>query len=269
MTFFNGKSIWITGASSGIGKALAIELSKSQAKLILSSRNKDSLEATKKECINNGATEDQVELLTLDLQDSFSLAQKAKEAIRLFDTIDILINNAGISHRSSVQETSMDVQRQIMEINYFGAISLSKYLLDHMLEKGQGHQVIINSIAGKVSLPYRSAYTASKHALVGFYESMQRELKSSGVQVTIAYPGYITTNISVNALKGDGSTYGMMDKTQKKGLSAEYCAKKILSGIAEKKDQIVVSALKERTALFLQRFQPRLLAKIVSKSIKK
>lgn len=265
MLYFKNKVIWLTGASSGIGKALAFELAKHGAKLILSARKKDLLERIKEECISIGALETDIECLTLDLKDSFSLFQKAKEAQRLFGTVDMLINNAGVSHRSSIADTDISVHREIMEINYFGAISLSKYLLPAMMAEGSGHQVIICSVAGKVSLPNRSAYAASKHAQVGFYEAMQREVKHSGITVSIVYPGYVKTNLSLNALDGNGDRHGVMDKTQKNGLTASYCAKKICIGISQKEEAIVIGGLKERIGLFLERMAPRLLGKMLIK----
>ncbi|MBV6647167.1 MAG: SDR family NAD(P)-dependent oxidoreductase, partial [Cyclobacteriaceae bacterium] len=152
--------VWLTGASSGIGEAMAYLLDKKEAKVILSARRKEELERVKGNCIH----QDNIKILTLDLGDSFSIPQKAKEAETFFGPIDILINNGGISQRDKVINTDLEVDRMIMEVNYFGTIGLSKALLPKMVERQRGHHVVISSAVGIISTPLRSSYAAAKHA---------------------------------------------------------------------------------------------------------
>ena len=215
MTKIKDSVIWLTGASSGIGEQLAYKLAAKGAKLIISSRRKEELERVKKNCQS-----ETVEALTIDLADSFSLEQRAKEAETLFGPIDILINNGGISQRDSIMNTSLEVDRKLMEVNYFGAITLSKSLLPKMVERQKGHHVIVTSTVGIINTPLRSGYGASKHALHGFYDVLRAEHHDDNIKVSIILPGFIRTEISKNALTGDGTRQETMDKATGNGMSA-------------------------------------------------
>ena len=158
MKSLKGKNIWLTGASSGIGEAMAYLLNLEEANLIISARRKEELERVQKNC----HSPEKVKILTVDLADAFSLPQKAKEADRMWEGgIEVLINNGGISQRDKVINTSLDVDRKLMEVNYFGTIALSKALLPGMIERKRGHHVVITSAVGIISTPYRSAYSAA------------------------------------------------------------------------------------------------------------
>ena len=198
---FKNKVVWITGASSGIGKALAIELSQQKVKLILSSRNKEELELVKKQCQNSS----EIEILPLDLEDYLNVQKKVDKAIALFDKVDILVNNGGISQRSLAKETQIAVDKRIMDVNYLGTVALSKALLPHFIKNKKGHFVVTTSIVGKIGTPLRSSYAASKHALHGFFDSLRAEQYKNNIIVTLVCPGFVNTNISLNALTGDGS----------------------------------------------------------------
>jgi dehydrogenase/reductase SDR family protein 7B len=249
----SNKTIWITGASSGIGEALAKQLSALGANLILSARRMEVLEKVKASC----AFPDNIHLVQLDLKDHGSFDEKTEDAIAAFGQIDILINNGGISQRSLVKETSLDVDKELMNVNYFGTIGLTKSLLPHMLEGGSGHFVAVTSVTGLFESPYRSGYAASKHAIHGFYDSMRAELEDEGIKVTLCAPGFVRTNVSINAVTGDGSKLGKMDDAQAKGISAETCAKGIIKAI--KKQKRVVYIGKEELCRLCQTIFPRAL----------
>ncbi|MEM1327740.1 MAG: SDR family oxidoreductase [Bacteroidota bacterium] len=254
----NGKWVWITGASSGIGEALSYALADRGANLILSSRKQADLEAVKANC----APTSKVIIQVLDVAQQASFQQITEDLLAETGSIDILINNAGVSQRGLAQNTDIAVDRRIMEINYFGAIALTKTVLPYMLERNSGHFVAISSLVGKFGSPMRTTYAASKHALHGFFDSLRAELHMTNIKVTLVCPGYIRTDISKNALTSDGSPQGTMDQNQENGMSPETLAKKIIRAIETNKREIVVGG-KETMGVYLKRFVPGLFAKIV------
>ncbi len=257
---FTGKVVWITGASSGIGEALALVLNKRGAKLILSARRENVLLEVKEKC----SFPENVKILPLDLVDITSFEEKTKQAIACFGGIDVLINNGGISQRSTVAETPLEIDRKIMEVNYFGNIALSKTLLPHFHQQKSGYFVVISSLSGKFGFFLRSAYAASKHALVGFYESLRLEEEKNNIKVSLVFPGLIKTNISVNALDKDGKSSNEMDNNQAKGTTAKECALQIIKGL-EKEQHDIAAGGSELKALKLKRFFPKLFYKIIRK----
>ncbi len=258
---FTNKVIWITGASSGIGKSLAIELSKHHAKLILSSRNSTELAHVKNECVNS----ESVKIIPLDLEDYNSLPLKVEEALAAFNSIDILFNNGGISQRSLVKETSIAVDKRIMDINYLGTVALTKALLPHFIQKNKGHFVVTTSIVGKVATPLRSSYSASKHALHGFFDSLRAEVYQNNIKVTLACPGFVQTNVSLNALTGDGTPQNKMDKGTSSGLTSEAFAKKLLKAVKSEKQEVYIGGFKEKLGVYTKRFFPKLLSIMIRK----
>lgn len=258
---FNHKIIWITGASSGIGKSLAIALSKEHTKLILSSRNEAELNTVKNVCEHP----ENVKILPLDLEDYINLPSKVEEALSLFGTVDILFNNAGISQRSYVKETSITVDKRIMDVNYLGTVALSKALLPHFIEKNSGHFVVITSIVGKIGTPLRSSYAASKHALHGFFDSLRAEVYDHHIKVTLACPGFVQTNVSINALTGNGSTHNKLDTATKNGLTPEAFVIKLLKAVHQEKQEVYIGGFKEKLAVYVKRFFPKLLSKMIRK----
>ena len=260
MYFFN-KIIWITGASSGIGKALAIALSKQQCKLILSSRNKASLELVKAACEYPKS----IKIIPLDLENHASLSLKAVEAVKAFGKIDVLINNGGVSQRSLAVETSLDVDKRIMDINYLGTVVLTKAILPHFIKNQAGQFVITTSIVGKIGTPLRSSYAASKHALHGFFDSFRAENHQNNIAVTLICPGFINTNVSKNALTGNGTPQGKMDAATGNGISPERCAKLMLKAIKSKKEEVCIAGAKEKLGVYLKRFFPKLLSILIRK----
>ena len=250
--------IWITGASSGIGEALAHNLAKKGAKLILSARRKEELERVKNTC---QSAENNIFVLPLDLEKSHEFSIKVAEAIAHFGKIDILINNGGISQRSLAKDTSVDVDRRIMEIDYFG----SKALLPYFLERKAGKFVVITSLVGKFGTPMRSAYSAAKHALHGFFDALRAESWKENIKVLIVCPGFIKTQVSVNALIGSGEKQGKMDNAQANGMSAEICAEKIVNAIKQGKEEVYIGG-NEVFGVYLKRFFPSIFSKILRKA---
>ncbi|MEP6949378.1 MAG: SDR family oxidoreductase [Ginsengibacter sp.] len=255
---FNNKVVWITGASSGIGEALAYAFSAKGAKLILSSRRADELERVRKFCRDP----EQVKILPLDLLDIQSLENKTAEAISCFEQIDIMVHNGGISQRSLVIETDMAVHRKVMELDYFSYISITKALLPHFEQRKSGHFVVMSSVMGKIGTPMRSAYAAAKHALHGYFDCLRAEVSPMNIKVTILTPGYIQTNVSLNAVNKDGKPLGTQSKNIASGLSAGEAAKQILKVVAKGSYESYIGKFSgEKIALWLNRFSPNLIIK--------
>ncbi|MCH2224107.1 MAG: SDR family oxidoreductase [Crocinitomicaceae bacterium] len=260
MNIFQDKIVWVTGASAGIGMEIAKQTAEKGAKLILSARNKEKLQKLKLSLPNS----DQHLVLPLDLEHSGNFNELVSIVITEFGNIDFLFNNGGLSQRSEVHETPMEIDRRIMEINYFGNIALAKAVLPVFRRQKSGHFIVISSIAGKFGFFLRSAYSASKHALHGFYESLLLEEEKNNVFVTIACPGKINTDISMNALNATGGNHGVMDHNQATGMSVEACVTKLLLATSAKKKEILIGK-KEIKAVKLKRFMPRLFWKVIRK----
>lgn len=262
MDLFKNKVAWVTGASSGIGEALVHELAKRQVKVILSSRNENELKR-----VRAAAKLDDTNslILPLDLTDTTDIAQLCNKALERFGKIDLLFNNGGISQRAYANDTSLETDRKIMETNYFGQIALTKCVLPFMRSQKSGHIVVVSSISGKFGFYLRSAYSASKHALHGFFDSLRMEIHADNVKVLLICPGKIRTNISVNAIGSGGKKHGKMDKSQEHGMSAERCVVKILRAIESGKQEIYVGSFKERAALWMKRFFPKWFSVILRK----
>lgn len=258
MSFFSNKVVWVTGASSGIGQEICRQIAASGASLVISSRNEKALEELKLQLKNA----DKHFILPLDLEKSENFADLAAKVIEKFGRIDYLFNNGGLSQRSEAAATSIDVDRKIMEINYFGNIALSKAVLPYMQKNKSGHIVVISSISGKFGFYLRSAYSASKHALHGFYESLALEEAKNNIKVTIACPGKINTPISTNALTGEGEKHGIMDHNQETGMPVDLCVKKLLAAVEQNKKEVLIGN-KEIKAVTLKRFLPGLFWKII------
>lgn len=259
--FYDGKVIWITGASSGIGEALAMQLSQWNTRLILSARRRDELERVK---IGLNKKNEDVLILPLDLSDPSSLEVKAGEALTFFGRIDILINNGGISQRALALETAIMTDRQIMEINYFSGVILTKSVLPSMISNGFGHIAAVSSVTGRFGFPLRSAYSASKHALYGFYESLGAEYWDQGIRTTVVCPGRVQTNISLGALGPEGVACNVMDEGQKNGITSARCAGDILNGIRKNKREILTGG-KEILMIYIKRFLPWLSYRLARK----
>jgi short-subunit dehydrogenase len=260
MSEFKDKVIWITGASSGIGEALALELARKEARLILSARREDELkrvgELTKLPPLD-------LMILPFDLKDTSNASGLVAQIINKFGRIDILINNGGLSQRAEAGDTNPQTDRELMEINYFSAVNLTKAVLPYMKRQKSGNVVVISSIAGKFGFYLRSGYSAAKHALHGFFESFRLETEKDGIKTLIVCPGKIKTNISVNALSASG-LHGKMDESHVNAMSAEECARQIIQGINSNKEEIFIGG-KEILLIRIKRFFPSLFSKLIRK----
>ena len=262
-SYYKGKTVWITGASSGIGRALAIEISRVGGICVLSARSEEKLHET------NALTQnkDKNIVLPLDVTDEKAI-DVAYHKLNQMGPIDILINNAGVSQRSTAEETALEVYRSLMEVNYFSVVKLTKTVMTEMLERKSGSIVTISSIAGKVGPPYRSGYAASKHALHGFMESLRAEVSHRGLHILVVCPGYINTPIAINALNGEGEKYNKRDEENANGLDPNDLAKRIVNAIAKKKNEVYFGKF-EVNAVRLKRFWPGLLTKLLNRKFLK
>ena len=260
MTFAN-KTVWIIGASSGIGRAVALDMAIHGAKLVLSSRNLTELQKVKDECLQS--TEHCI-VIPLDLEKNSDYSNETNKIIIEYGKIDYLILVGGVSQRSLISETPLSIDRKLMEINYFGIISITKSVLPYMIKQKSGHITVISSIVGKFGFPLRSAYSASKHALHGYFETLRAEQHSNNINVTVVIPGRVSTNISQNALLKDGSKYNHFDKGQEQGISVQSCSKQILKAIKKNNKEVLIGG-KELTMVWLRRFLPFLFYKFATK----
>lgn len=261
MKNFADKVIWITGASSGIGEALCVQFASLGAKIILSSRSEVELLRVAKLC---KIDEKKYLILPFDLHNTSNLNPLIETILSKFGKIDVLINNGGFSQRSEAINTDMKTVRDLMEVNFFSAVALTQSVLPHMIKNSQGQIVVISSIAGKFGFYLRSSYSAAKHALHGYFESLRLEIEDKGIKTLIVCPGKIKTNISLNAVAEKGSKHGKMDPSHEHAMSAEECAKKIVRGIIDEKEEIFVGG-KELKALWVKRYFPKLFSRLIKK----
>ncbi|HBE47181.1 Oxidoreductase, short chain dehydrogenase [uncultured spirochete] len=282
----SGKVVWITGASSGIGRSLAVEAARRGAWLILSGRNVPALEETAALCERarlasenqQNAQKDEQEaspgarnhaactLLPFDLADPEARLEAAQKALTIHGRIDVLMLNAGVSQRAKFVETSADVFNLIMETNFFAAVDIVRAVLPQMCSHSSGVIACVSSVAGLMGAPWRTAYSASKHAQAGFFSSLRTELYGSGIQISIVYPGFVRTAISENALAGDGTRHGKLDPLQKFGQNPEVTARTIWDKLETGKLDIKVAfELKARLGVFLSRYFPALFVRSISR----
>ena len=254
MSFFNEKVVWITGASSGIGEALVYAFSKRGARLILSARRKEELERVKQNC---ASTSESVMVLPLDVSDGGQISSAAKEVLNRFGEVDVLINNAGLSHWTKVNDLSLDVIRKIMDVNFFGGVALTKEVLPGMLSRKQGTVVVISSVLGKMPVRKQAAYVASKHAIQGFYDTLRLEVSPEGLNVLLVCPGFVRTNVARNSLNKEGTAINQSNPKIEHGLHPSYVAEKIIEGIEKRKQEIIIAGTPEKTAVLMKRLFPR------------
>lgn len=253
------KVFWITGASSGIGEGLAYELAKKNNRIILSGRNVEVLERVKENC--NG----KAEILPFDLADFDNAEMNVKKAISLFGKIDVLICNGGISQRSLISDTSFEVDRKLIEVDYLANVALAKAILPHFIQNQSGHFAVVTSLMGKFGSPYRSGYCGAKHALHGFFDVMRMEHQKDGINVTMVCPGFIQTNVAKNALTADGSKQTTDDEATKNGLPVSVFAKRMVKAIEREKFEVYIGR-KETLGVYMKRFFPTLLHYFVIRS---
>jgi short-subunit dehydrogenase len=258
------KIIWITGASSGIGEALAVSCAAQGAKLVLSARRVNELERVAKRC---SIAEDRLLILPLDLEHTGNIEEKTNAVLRKFGRIDILVNNSGMGHRTKAVNTSTEIDRRIMEVNFFGTVNLSKSVARVMQKQKSGKIAVITSIMGKYGLPLYSTYAASKHALYGYFESMRQELYNDNVQVLIIAPGFINTDVSTKLLTESGKEYGVKSDAQEKGMTPENCAKGIVKALKGNRNHKFVGGY-EIFSVYVKQYFPSLFYKLMRKMTK-
>jgi short-subunit dehydrogenase len=254
---FAGKVVWITGASSGIGRSLALAFAAAGARLILSARRREALEEVQRAC-----SPAEVRLVPFDLADLDTIPDRAAEALGCFGVIDIMVHNAGLAARDRVTNTSRAVHEQVLRTNYLGPALLTQALLPSMLQRGGGHFVVISSLSGKYGGPLLSAYAASKHALHGFFESLLAEEHDHGIAITFVVPGFIRTDITAHALTGSGSSFGRVLPIFGQAMEPDECARRILRGVARRRPEVLVGG-SEVWTVSINRWFPRALAVLV------
>ena len=258
----NTPIIWITGASSGIGEALVYAYNRRGARLIISARNKEKLYEVKARCKGNVTD---IHVLPLDLEKLADLNEKTAEALKIYGRIDILIHSGGISQRSLAMETKLEVAQRLMNVNFFGTVALSQALIPSMIKQGGGQLVVVSSLVGKFGTRFRSAYAASKHALHGYFDSLRAELHAQNIGITIVCPGFIKTQVSVNALTGDGSAQNTMDEAQANGMLPDTCAEKMITAIRKRKEEVYIGG-KETYGVWLKRWAPATFSRLMRKA---
>ena len=256
--YFAGRRVWITGASSGIGAALAVLLAARGAKLILSARRVEVLQQLRQGLVNPDAHQ----IICLDLAQPERLYSEVSALVAAGLQVDVLINNAGISQRGRAQDTALSVDRKIMEVNYLGTVALTKAVLPALLASPSAVVATISSVSGLMASQGRAAYSAAKHALMGFMEALRAELHSQGIQVTVACPGWVQTQISINALNEVGVSVGKMEPRIATGISPERCAREFLRAIETGKDEVIIGRGVSVLAPTVKRFLPALFRRL-------
>ncbi len=264
-TIFHNNVVIITGASAGIGRALALNLARQGAWLVLAARDKSRLEELANECEGLGA---RALVVPTDVSDKFQCRTLIDKTVEEFGRIDTLVNNAGITMWAPFAEISdLSIIEKIMQVNYFGSVYTTHYALPH-LKKSHGRLVAVSSLTGKNGVPTRSAYAASKHAMAGFFDSLRIELADSGVSVTVAYPGFVATEVRLRAFGADGKPLGQSHLDESKVMSAEKCAELIVKTMARRKREVVMGT-KAKVGRWLKLISPALVDKIAKKAIEK
>jgi short-subunit dehydrogenase len=255
---WNDKVIWVTGASSGIGRALALAWSQAGAKLVISARDATRLCQVQSECRHP----EDVRIIPLDLGELDTLPQQTREAHSAWGRVDVMVHCAGIALREPAVSTPLALDQKIMNVNYFGPMLITKLLLPEMLRQGAGHFVVLSSLSGRYGVPRLSAYAAAKHALHGYFESLRAETHAAGIRVTMVVPGFIRTPIVEHALTGSGAQYGRSLAAYQQGMDPALCAEQILRGVLRQREEFAVGGWEVLT-LCLHRMAPRLLSSLM------
>ncbi|RMA80064.1 SDR family oxidoreductase [Umboniibacter marinipuniceus] len=258
------KVIWITGASSGIGRELAIQLSLRGAKLILTARREEQLEETRQLCVNS----EQHKILSCDLNDYHQAAHWAERAVAMYGHVDILVNNAGVSQRGGVIDTPIDVDEALIRLDYLSLVALSKAIMPHFIERQSGYYVNISSVAGKLGAPMRTSYSGAKHAVVGFSDSLRFELFPHNIKVTVICPGYVQTPIAVSALNEKNEAANMYDPDIENGMPVTTAVRKIIRAMEAQKNEVLVANGMPWLGYHLRRLLPNTFPALMTKMVK-
>ena len=256
---FLNKVVWITGASSGIGEALSYRFAALGASLILSSRREEVLNKVNDQLPKNPGS---AKILPLDLEDLDQLPQKTEEALSFFSHIDYFISNAGLAVKDYALNTDISIDKKLMLINYFGPVVITKKLLPSFMANKRGHIVVVSSLSGKYGVPRIAAYAASKHALIGFFETLRSEIYNTEIKITIVIPGIINTEITAHAVTGSGEIFNKVETTFKTAYPVDKAARKIVEAILKEKEEAFIGGM-EGFTLWLNRFSPWLLRRFI------
>ncbi|KAG9342959.1 hypothetical protein JZ751_015175 [Albula glossodonta] len=262
----------ITGASSGLGKECARVFHAAGARLILCGRDRARLQELAqdlKEVADSKQKMHTASIVTFDLSDTEAVASAAEEILKCHGHVDILINNAGVSYRGMILSTHVDVHKQVMGINYFGPVALTQAILPSMVQRKSGHVAVISSVQGKISIPFRSAYSASKHATQAYFDCLRAEMEQHGVAVSVFSPGYIRTNLSLNAVTGDGSKYGVLDRTTAEGQDPAVVAQAVLRAVGQRKKDVLLAGPLPTLAVYIRTLFPELFFKLMASRARK
>ncbi len=248
---FAAKVVWITGASSGIGEALALALLEQGAEVILSGRRVEALQALAERAPQRAL------VLPFESTDYERLPALVEQAWAWRGRIDLLVNNAGVSQRSLALDTGLAVYRQLMEVDYLAPVALTQALLPRLVEQRGGQLAVVSSVAGKVGAPLRTGYCGAKHAVVGYFEALRAEVEAAyGIGVSVILPGSVRTAIALNSLEGNGTQRGRSDTNIDNGIDPAVAAQTILAGLAARQHDIVVAEGMEKLALQLRQADP-------------
>ena len=262
---FTNKTIIITGASSGIGKELAIRLAEKNTKLVITARNKQRLGEVANQCRAKGSG---VLVVAADVANKADCKNIIEETVKAFGGIDILVNNAGITMWAEFEKvTNLEALEQIMQVNFFGSMYLTHFALPYLI-KSKGQIVGVSSLTGKTGIPTRSIYAASKHAMAGFFDSLRIELKEKGVAVTMIYPGFVSSEVRERALNGEGIPLGKSPVKEKEVMSVEECVRQMLPVIEKRKRELVMTT-RAKVGLWLKMVAPGVTDNIALKAIRK
>lgn len=247
------QTVWITGASSGVGEGMATVFHREGANVILSGRRADELERVKAACTGGTGS---VTLVPFDITDAAGREAAANAVLDQFERLDVLVNNAGIGQRSLAKDTQLDVDRRVMEVDFFGPIALTKLVLPRMIEQQGGHLIVTSSVAGKHAVPFHTTYCAAKHALHGWYDTLRIEHLSDNIAVTLLVIAGIRSNVFEHALTGDGTEYGRSDWGDDVGMPAEECAARVVDAIVNREPEVLISIEEAKQALLLKEKDP-------------
>ncbi len=261
MESLEGKVVWITGASSGIGKALAAECALQGAQVVLSARRFDELENVRVSILNP----DRHISVAMDITDESQMRRAYEQVLQEKGRIDWLINNAGLSQRALIADTTMQTERAIMEIDYFSQVFLTKLVLPTFLAQKTGRIAYVSSVAGLLGTQYRASYSAAKAAIHMWANSLRAEVAQDGVNVSVIFPGFVKTNVSFNALNGAGKPQAHQDEAIENGLEADDFAQQTVSALMKGQEYIVVGGRKEKLGVLVSRLSPKTLYKMIRK----
>lgn len=257
----NGKVVWITGASSGLGKALAQSCATRGAEVILTARRFEELENVRQSLSHP----ERHLCICADITDEAQVRSAFEQALNVKTKIDWLINNAGLSQRALIADTTMLTERAIMEVDYFSQVFLTKTVLPTLLQQKSGRVVFVSSVAGLLGTQYRASYSAAKAAIHMWANSLRAEVTDQGIGVSVVFPGFVKTNVSINALDGEGKPQGFDNDATANGLEADQFAEITINALLKGDEYIVVGGAKEKLGVWVSRLSPKTLYRMIRK----